>query len=375
MHLTRDEEELLESDNPAVAKCMEILVALGDIFGADRLIPIKSAHISGISYRNIGEVGLEWLKGLRARVCVKTTLNPAGVDLEKWREMGVDEDFVEKQVEIIKTFERLGAEITLTCTPYYLQRPSFGDHLAWAESSAVVYANSVLGARTNRESGISALASAIIGKTPRYGLHIKENRAPTVFVRVRGDLNPSAVGYKLGSEIDGVPIFEFERRLSDDELKQLGASLASTGNIAIFHIIGQTPEWREFEVPKERVEIDEAEIADMCEPDLIALGCPHLSEREILEIHRIVERYGHPKREIWLFTSRHVYCRVRDVVERLERRGIRVFRDTCMVISPATERFECVMVNSGKALTYLPKLVGVRAVFGSTVECLRRAFE
>ncbi len=375
MHLTKDEERLLESDNPTIAKCMEILVALGEIFGAEKLIPIKSAHISGISYKNIGEEGLEWLKNLKAKVRVKTTLNPAGMDLERWREMGINEDFVKKQIEVIEALKDLGAEPVLTCTPYYIYKPSFGDHLAWSESSAVVYANSVIGARTNRESGISALASAIIGKTPYYGLHIKENRAPTILVKVKGDVNPSLLGYKLGGEIDGIPIFKFKRKLDDDELKQLGASLASTGNIAMFHVIDQTPEWKDFEIPDEKIEVDNFDIKSDCEPDLIALGCPHLSKNELLEIARFVEKFEKAKRPIWLFTSRKVYNELRDVVKKLESKGIKVFRDTCMVVSPATERFECVMVNSGKALTYLPKLRKVKAIFGSTYECLRRAFD
>ncbi len=375
MDLSREEEKLLNSDDPTLAKCMEILVALGEIFEADRLIPVTSAHVSGISYGNIGEEGLEWLKGFRAKVKVRTTLNPAGMDLDRWREMGISEEFFRKQMEVLEALKRIGAELTLTCTPYYINRPSFGEHVAWAESSAVVYANSVLGARTNRESGISALASAIIGKTPRYGLHVKENRAPTILVRVRGDLDPSYVGYVVGGEVEGIPIFEFERRLSDDEMKQLGASLASTGNVAMFHVKDQTPEWDDFEIPREKMEVDGRDIGDECDPDLVALGCPHLSEREIIFIADIVERLGRPKREMWLFTSRHVWFRLKGLIERLERRGIRVFRDTCMVVSPATERFDCVLVNSGKALTYLPKLRGVRAMFAPTCECVRRAFE
>jgi len=375
MDLSKEEEELLNSDNPTISKCMEILVALGEMFEAERLIPVTSAHISGISYKNIGEEGLEWLKGFKAKVKVKTTVNPAGMDIERWKEMGIDEDFFKKQMEVLKALEGIGAELTLTCTPYYIRRPSLGEHLAWAESSAVIYANSVLGARTNRESGISALASAIIGKTPYYGLHVKENRAPTVLIKVEGDLNPSLVGYVVGEEIDGIPMFEFNRYLSDDEMKQLGASLASTGNVAMFHIKNQTPEWNDFEIPREKMVVDRTDIEDICDPDLIALGCPHLSQKEIRRIAEYVERFGRPKREIWLFTSRFVWSKMKDVIERMERKGIRVFRDTCMVVSPATEKFECVMVNSGKALTYLPKLRKVKAIFGSTEECLRRAFE
>jgi predicted aconitase len=375
MYLTKDEEKLLESDNPTIAKCMEILVALGEIFEAEKLIPVKSSHISGISYQNIGDEGLEWLESLNARVVVKTTVNPAGMDLERWKEMGIDEDFVNKQIRIVEALKKLGAEITLTCTPYYIHKPSYGDHLAWAESSAVAYANSVIGARTNRESGISAIASAIIGKTPCYGMHIKENRAPKVFVKVKEDINPSLLGYKLGSELDGIPIFEFKRRLSDDELKQLGASLASTGNIAIFHVKDQTPEWKDFEIPKEKIEIDSAEVKAECEPDLIALGCPHLSKDELLMIARFAERFDRVKIPVWLFVSRKVYEECYEAVKKLESKGIKVFRDTCMVVSPATERFECIMVDSGKAMTYLPKLRKVDVTFGSTEECLRRAFE
>ena len=376
MYLTKDEERLLESSDPTVSKCMEILVALGEIFEAERLIPVKSAHISGISYANIGDEGLEWIRGLRGKFRVRTTLNPCGMDLERWREMGVDDNFARKQFEIVEALLGMGAEPTFTCTPYLIRAPSKYDHLAWSESSAIVIANSVYGAMTNRESGISALASAVIGKTPLYGMHIKENRRPTVLVKVEGEVNPAILGYELGREIEGIPIFEFKRRLSLDEMKQLGAALAATGGVPMFHVIGQTPEWSDFEIPREKITVSDRELKFECEPDLIAIGCPHLSERELAEVWRIAERYGcRARREIWLFTSRFVYKRMEKVVRKLEMKGVKVFRDTCMVVCPVTERFECVMVNSGKALAYLPKLRGVEVAFGKLEECVRRAFE
>ena len=374
MYLTKDEEKLLESDDPTVSKCMEILVALGEIFGAERLIPITSAHVSGISYVNIGEEGLEWLKGLKGRVKVKTTLNPAGMDLERWREMDVDEEFAKKQMEVISALTSLGVEPILTCTPYYVHEPSFGEHLAWAESSAVIYANSVLGARTNRESGISALASAIIGKTPYYGLHLDENRAPTILVKVRGRVNFPLLGYVLGRELDGIPIFDFDVTPSEDDLKHLGASLASTGGLGMFHVMNVTPEWDRYEIPKEKIVFEPSDLKFDCEPDLVAIGCPHLSPKELRLIAEFVDRFDRVKVETWLFTSRKVYEECRDLVRRIEEKGIRVFRDTCMVVSPATERFECVLTDSGKALTYLPKLRGVCVDFADTFTCLRRAF-
>lgn len=373
MFLTKEEEKLLERGD-GVSKCMEILLALGEIFDAERLIPIKSAHISGVSYKNIGDEGLEWLKNLNVEFTVKTTINPAGIDLDRWREMGIDEEFFRKQMEILNVFKRMGAELTLTCTPYYIHKPNFGDHLAWSESSAVIYANSILGARTNRESGISALASAVIGKTPYYGLHIKENRSPNVLVKVECDCDPSIVGYKIGSEIDEIPIFKFKRKLKEYELKALGASLASTGNISIFHVFEQTPEWKDFEVPRERIVIDRVELKFDCDPDLIVLGCPHLSKDEMIEVYDIVRDLGNVKREFWMFLSRYLYERLKDVVMYLESKGVKVFRDTCIIVSP-TRKFRCVMTNSGKALTYLPKLRKVEVTYGSLRECVLKAFE
>jgi len=377
MYLTREEEKLLDSDNETISKSMEILVALGRIYKAERLIPVFSSHISGISYQNIGDAGLEWLEGLNAKVVVKTTVNPAGMDLVRWKEMGIEDEFYEKQMRIVRALEKIGAEISLTCTPYYLYEIKFGMHLAWAESSAIAYANSIVGARTNRESGISAIASAIIGKTPYYGLHIKANRAPNVLVKA-GDVNPSALGFEIGNKLkhDQIPIFRFKKKLSNDELKLLGAALAATGNVAIFHVENQTPEWKDFDVPKEKLEVDKVEIEYECEPDLIAIGCPHLSKDELLQILKLLEKEGKKvKRSLWLFTSRGVANKNKGLIEKIESFNAKVFCDTCMVVSPSTEKYECVMVNSGKALTYLPKLRKVKVRFGDLKECVKIAFK
>ncbi len=376
MYLTPEEERLLESENDTVRKSMEILVALGEIYEAEKLIKIKSAQISGISYKNIGDAGLEWLERLDAKVVVKSYMNPAGLDTERWKEMGIDDEFFKKQMRIIRALERLGVEISLTCTPYYLNTPSFGDHLAWAESSAVVYANSIIGARTNRESGISALASAIIGKTPYYGLHIKENRAPEILLKIEKDVNPGVAGYEAGKVIGSkIPLVDFGRAIANDDLKLFGAALAASGGAGMFHAVNLTPEWKDFEKPAEKIEIDVPHIKKECEPELIAIGCPHVSPNELAEILQYLKKYGKVKRDLWIFTSRSVMKENRKTVEEIERFGAKVFADTCMVVSPATEKYRCVMVNSGKALEYLPKLRGVDVVFGDTMECIRRAVE
>ncbi len=370
MYLSKEEEEMLNSDDETISKCMEILVTLGKFFGAERLVKITSAHISGVSYENIGDEGLEWLKSLRGKVLVPTTINPAGMDLKRWKEMGISEEFYAKQMEIVKALTDLGAEPVLTCTPYYLRKPKFGEHIAWAESSAVVYANSLLGARTNRESGISALAAAITGRTPYYGLHIKENRAPTILVKIKGDL--SAAGYLAGKELKNeIPYFVFERSVEEWELKLLGAALAASGNVAMFHAERITPEWKDFEKPSEKFEV-EGRVDKRCDAQLIAIGCPHVSADELRLILKLMNG-RRVRKEFWIFAARDVVERSRDVVEKLEELGAKVFCDTCMVVSPASEKYECIMVNSGKALEYLPKLRGVDISFADIKSCVEAA--
>ncbi len=185
MYLTKEEERIYEGEYGwANQICMKILVRLGELFNASRLILVSSAHVSGVSYKTLGDAPAEFLKALsdaEVKVKTKATLNPQSVDQEYLCKK-LPENLCKKQREILGYFEKMGFENSLTCTPYYLETPRKNSHLAWAESSAVVYANSVIGAWTNREGGPSALAAAIIGKTPDYGVHQSENRQPTTLV-------------------------------------------------------------------------------------------------------------------------------------------------------------------------------------------------
>src|SRR4030042_4803234 len=171
MELNLEENKMLSgSQGRATQKAMQILVALGEIYRAERMIPITSVQIAGVSYDNLGEAGLQFLSEMAdggGRVRVLTTLNPAGMDIENWRNLGISPDFAEKQHLVLEAFSRMGVTTTCTCTPYLIGNlPNCGEHIAWSESSAVCYANSVLGARTNRAGGPSALASALTGLTP-----------------------------------------------------------------------------------------------------------------------------------------------------------------------------------------------------------------
>src|SRR3972149_5209097 len=187
MNLTKDQGRLLEEGTPAQRKAMEILLALGEIGGAESLVPITSAHVSGASYKLIGGAGVEFIDDFAGgtRVAVPTTVNPLGTDLAQWRELGIPEAFAEKQARIARAYEAMGTRTIFSCTPYeHGVRPGLGEHVAWAESNATCFANSVLGARTNREGGPSAPAAAIVGATPDFGLHRDEGRQPTILVGV-----------------------------------------------------------------------------------------------------------------------------------------------------------------------------------------------
>ncbi len=386
MHLTQEEESILEGDSgPTLKKAMEILTTLGDIYGADSLIPVKSAQIAGVSYKTIGDAGLEWISDLEGTVVVPSILNPAGMDLERWQEMGVDAEFASKQASIIEAYRRLGVRCECTCTPYYIDKElaAFGDHLAWSESSAISYANSVIGARTNREGGPSALSAALIGKTANYGYHLDENRIPTIGFEVDCKLTGAdygALGCLAGAEAgSGVPMFRLRSKPSDTELKALGAAMAASGAVALYHVEGVTPESGHQEFPDETIIIERRQIDDVfdegcgkeCgnEPDLVALGCPHYSASELEEAARLLEDHT-PAKEVWICTSRRVRDANPGLVRRIEDSGAKVFVDTCMVVSPATDRFGCVLTDSGKAFKYVPNLCGVGARIAHINECL-----
>jgi len=384
MYLTPDEEKLINGERGATyQKAIEILAALGDIYDADRLIPIKSAQIAGVSYKTIGDAGLEWISDLKGKVAVPSILNPAGMDRECWREMGISEEFARKQEEIIRAYEALGVRTECSCTPYdiFNNLAAFGDHVAWSESSAVSYANSVIGARTNREGGPSALAAALIGKTPNYGYHLDENRIPQVLIQVEAELHDSdygALGYIVGEMVgDKVPFFELKSKPSKDELKSLGAAMAASGAVALYHVAGATPEAGKFEAPKEKFTIEERQIKEVYssgEPDLIAFGCPHSSVDELERLAQLLKGKK-VKKEVWVCTSRTIKNKHPELIRKIERSGAKVFCDTCMVVSPASERFACMMVNSGKAHKYVPNLCGARSIMATTEECVEAALK
>ena len=392
MYLTREQERMLAGEyGEVLERNFRLLVRLGEIYGADRMIPVSSVQVAGVSYKSIGDPGLEFLEDIAekgARVRVPTTLNPAGMDLQDWRELGFPEDFAEKQLRIMEAFRRMGIMMTVTCTPYLVGNlPRFGEHIAWSESSAVSFANSVIGARTNREGGPSALAAALCGVTPNYGLHLDENRRPTLVVEVTAGLRDAAdfgaLGYHIGKIVkSGVPYFRGIRDATVDQLKALGAAMAASGAVALYHVEGITPEAGRVRVEGlESIEVGEKELEEArsklntgTDPDIIILGCPHASLNEISEFARKVN--GRELRKpVWICTSRTT----KDAAERMgyaeiiERAGGKIVADTCAVVSPIERMgFKTVGVDSGKAANYLPGFCKQQVVFGSVDELLKK---
>ncbi len=293
MHLTREEEKMLDGEyGIAAEKMLRILVKMGEIFEADRLIPVKSAQISGVSYRTIGDAGLHFLKTLEgAKVRVPTTLNPLAFDEDYLDALHVDDDMYRKQMEIIKAYLGMGVKPTMTCTPYYFDNvPKFGEHIAWAESSAVIYANSIIGARTNREGSVSALASAITGRTPNYGMHVEENRKATHLIEVNFEMEAEhypLLGLWIGHNVNGIPYLRI--RGDEDDFKLMGAAMAASGSISMYHVENFTPEYRNaLHDEIERLVVERGDIEDYAgdeiDVDLVAIGCPHVSTAEMRKI-------------------------------------------------------------------------------------------
>lgn len=198
MHLSREEEEAYQGERgESLRRAMEILLALGDIYGADRLIPVASVQVAGVSFKTIGEAGLEWISDLKGKVEVPSVLNPAGMDLSRWREMGIDEEFAKKQIEIVDAYRRLGISPDCTCTPYQIRPDSArrGDHLAWSESSAVSFANSVIGAKTNREGAPRPWRRPWRERPPGTATTSKRTGFPPTKYQLMPTLRPQTMGF------------------------------------------------------------------------------------------------------------------------------------------------------------------------------------
>ncbi|HDD60354.1 MAG TPA: DUF521 domain-containing protein [Euryarchaeota archaeon] len=381
MYLNREQEAMLEGEmGEGKMLAMKLLVNIGDVVGAPHLIPISSAHISGVSYRTGGDGLVETLREFVSRgaaVSVHSTLNPCGLDIMQGAYFAATPEFVEKQREIVDLYRRMGVKPTLSCIPYRDDNiPGFGEHISWAESNAVVFANSVLGARTNKEGSISALCAAIAGYTPYFGLHILENRLPRLEVKVNWKVTiweSQVLGAYIGSRFGTqVPLFNMDLRFSVKRLNRMGAALAAFGDGAILHVKGATPEAvrklpRFEEAIEERTVVERKEVEEFTASvseglegaSTIVIGCPHLDFEELKELYK--EMRGRRVRadvRLLLFTNRVFFQLAKEsgIVNKLKEAGVEVYTDTCMVVSSLPDEGGLYLTDSLKAYFYMSRL-------------------
>ena len=395
MNLTTEERDMLEGKyGKAAKKSMEILNTLGEIFEAEDMVEVNGVQIAGVSYANLGEAGLEFLSEMSedGKVRVLTTLNPAGMDRENWEALGIDKEFAKNQNRAIDAFAKMGIITTCSCTPYLIGNvPHYGQHIAWAESSAVCYANSVIGARTNREGGPSALAAAITGKTPKYGYHLDENRHGEVLIEVKAQVKGTdefgvlgkIIGDKLVELGKKIPYITGIASATVEELKSFCASVATYGGTALFHMESITPEYERYPKPdKISVKITQEDlnktrselIDEDLEIDFVSIGCPHASIHEIAKIANLLKGKKVIK-EFWITTARPTK-RIADEVgysKIIENAGAKFAADTCCVVAPIKGRFKAIMVDSAKACYYGRAKNKFKVKIGSIESCIEEA--
>lgn len=380
-------------------RAMQLLERYGQVLGAERFVGIESAHIDSCLYH--GPSGLDFVRSLldgEHRVRVRTTLNVTAFDLDRPDRSEVSAETVRIQKEMVDAYLRLGCLPTMTCAPYQqFHRPRPGRHIAWAESNAIVFANSVLGARTDRYGDFTDICAALTGRVPFAGLHREENRLAVMSLDVPSpessglerDLYFASLGYLLG-EIAGsrvVLVRGAPRDACEDELKALGAAAASSGGVALFHLDGVTPEagGQPAELPRKSITgRDLASVsgrlctAEAGEPvAALCLGTPHFSLDEFRQLARLVDgRSPAPGVDVLVTTSRDTAARLRGSgwSAALDGFGVSVITDTCTYLVPAAIRKRgAVVTNSAKYAHYGPGNTGRRVALMSLERCLRCA--
>ena len=411
----RDRAMLAGECGQAAAVAMRILATMAGVYGAERLLDIEGAHIDGCLYH--GDSGVDFAELLvagGARVRVPTTLNVGGLDLLHPEEFSGTAERRAKALRLMECYEEMGCRTIWTCAPYQTTpRPAFGQQVAWAESNAIVFANSVLGARTHRYGDFIDICAAITGRAPAVGLHLEQNRRGQVVFDLRS-LPPAlrsaswllpAIGYLVGERCGNrIPVLVGLEQADEDGLKALGAAAASSGAVALFHAVGITPEAPTLEAAlggaeaEEWVDVTVDELyaglrslstvpaATASRPgagadlaiDVVALGSPHFSPREFAELLPLVERHP-PSAEVEFVVCTNrlslEFLERQGALERLRACGARVVVDTCVVVAPIlrTPAGGVLMTNSGKFAHYAPGNVGFDVVFGSLAECVRSA--
>ena len=408
MQLTEKERRMEQGKfGEAKEKCIKIVIGLADAYGAEELVPISAAHIDANSYGRVsGDAKLDFARkivDMGGEVSVPTTLNPGGRDIERWQEFKLPEDFAQNCERIEKAFLELGAIPTWTCAPYsYGTIPCKGEQVAYAESNAIGFANSVLGARTPRYGDFFEICAAVTGRAPKFDLHLEENRKADLWLDVQDpgpfsfadDLFYALLGYVAGAKSGGdVPVITgVPQGASRQNLKALSAAAASSGGVGLFHVAGVTPEAPSLDavwpdgVQKQRIEVtgdDLMEARDQLafqgekEVDLVLTGCPHFSLPEFEELDRLLAgREVAEAVEFWVQTNRGVYSWVEEmgILERLKRAGVRVSTDSCIFNWPLDNwDFAVALTDSAKFAHYAPNDLELDVSVAELSDCVEAA--
>ena len=375
MHLDSTQEKMLRGElGEAKQFAMEVVSKVGDAVGADELVPIKSAHVLA-HYSSLHDAGVEVLERFAdsgGRFAVPTSVDPASIDLQNWRSFGIPEDYARQQFRLCDAYARMGGMRCWTCVQYQVcNLPKEGGVVAWAESSAVVFANSVLGSRSNKITAGMDIACAILGLTPRFGMLLDENRRSSVifklYLRELTDLDYRSVGFFVGRNAGArVPsLAGLPPSVTSDQIKHLGVGAAAAGPVTMIHFPGITPGSRttaeasggekveEIEITRSSLSDIESDLNQSSElPDLVAFGVPHLSINELGELAKQLEGRKLKKMvKMYAYTSSQAY----DMAERtgisaiIERTGARISHSTDAEISPLKALgFNTVLTNSAK---------------------------
>ena len=400
----KDQEMLTGAYGPATKMAMFILVRMAEISGAKELLDITGAHIDSTVY--IGDAGLEFaerLANLGAKVAVPTTLNVSGLDEHHWQEWAVPPGWAKQAHRQMVAYQSMGTIPTWTCAPYQTNmRPSFGQQIAWGESSAIVFANSVIGARTERYPDLFDVCCAITGRVPAIGLHLTENRAGKLLLQLKDipealqasdDFYP-VLGHFLGkTALDRIPVIEGMGIVpNDDQLKALGAAAASSGAVALFHMVGVTPEAPTVEAalqghaPQETFTVTmdmlrqarrELTHTDNAGLDMVVLGSPHFSLAEFKKLAPlVVGKKKHAQVKFLVTSSRAMaqLARQAGFLKPLEAFGTQLTVDTCILTTPMLPKeIQYLMTNSAKFAYYTPGLLDKKIAFGSLADCVNSA--
>ena len=407
LQLTDKDREMLHGDQgPATKMAMSILVRMAEVADASELIDIIGAHIDSTVY--IGEAGLEFaerLASLGAKVSVPTTLNVSGLDEGQWREWAVPSEWARQAHRQMVAYQSMGTIPTWTCAPYQTEkRPALGEQIAWGESNAIVFANSVLGARTERYPDLFDICCAITGRAPNIGLHRTENRVGELLldvkeivetVQLRDDFFP-ILGHLMGKiSLNRIPVIEGICIIpNEDQLKALGAGAASSGAVALFHMIGITPEAPTREAafqgnhPKEKIVVTmemlraarrELTHTDEEKLDMVVLGSPHFSLAEFKTLTRMVTGRRKSKDVKFLITTSRAVTQLAKqagFLDPLQEFGAQFTVDTCILTTPMLPaEINYLMTNSAKFSYYTPGLLNKKITFGSLRDCVNSAVE